>query len=84
LNIGPYERRKFIKELTNVSEPPRKLKECPCDYPFFIIYPADSAIKMTKNINDPSNWNKELVKAKFSKSADYTVCIFEVNQSDIH
>ncbi len=83
LQIDPNTANQYIRTTPESAPPPRKLTECPCNAPYISISISDTNFKVIKNINDPSNWTKKLVKGKFTKSPDYTQCYFEINQSDI-
>ena len=82
LQISGDENRRYIYTTRDNYPPPRKLKECVCK--MFFVVSKNPAIKISKDIQDPNNWTKTLAKGKFTRSPDYTVCTFELNQSDIH
>jgi hypothetical protein len=80
--INKQSTKQLVKNFTNVYPPPKELKECPCNEPFFNLKAIDTNFKITKDILNPANWTKVLVRGKFTKSADYTNCVFEITNAD--
>ncbi|MES2568114.1 MAG: hypothetical protein V4565_14660 [Bacteroidota bacterium] len=83
LSILPGDYKRKVRKITNFAPSPRKIKECICNYSSIQISPSDNSFIILKDINNPDNWNKKLVKGSFTKSPDYSDCFFEINQGDI-
>ncbi len=62
---------------------PRNFKCCPCAINIMQVETIDTNFKILKDIKNPDNWFRKLIKGSFTKRPDRTECLFEINQQDI-